>query len=173
MADFFGAIAAGEIGSKRLPLVFPEPTPKNGILFPLQYNKEEKPLSVYKKLVVYDLDLVARQSDDTLDQQLVQPGFLVFQIALENDDVASFRGFASVGLTVHDHIIIRMERVLHRRLLNDRRSYEIQNGGREQDSDNDVNEKALEKAACFVHFFFFLFSVLAAAGVCLFQNLSP
>ena len=49
MADFFGAIAAGEIGSKRLPLVFPEPTPKNGVLFPLQYNKEQKPLSVYKK----------------------------------------------------------------------------------------------------------------------------
>ena len=35
MADFFGAIAAGEIGSKRLPLVFPEPTPKNGVVFPL------------------------------------------------------------------------------------------------------------------------------------------
>lgn len=49
MADFFGAIAAGEIGSKRLPLVFPEPPPKNGVLFPLQYNKEQKPLSVYKK----------------------------------------------------------------------------------------------------------------------------
>ena len=36
MADFFGAIAAGEIGSKRLPLVFPEPTPKNGVRFPLR-----------------------------------------------------------------------------------------------------------------------------------------
>ena len=40
MADFFGAIAAGEIGSKRLPLVFPEPTPKNGITFPLHPTKQ-------------------------------------------------------------------------------------------------------------------------------------
>ncbi len=35
MADHFGAIAAGEIGSKRCPLVFPAPAQKNGILFPL------------------------------------------------------------------------------------------------------------------------------------------
>ena len=49
MADFFGAIAAGEIGSKRLPLIFPEPTPKNGIQFPLQYHKNETPTSVFKK----------------------------------------------------------------------------------------------------------------------------
>ena len=49
MADFFGSIAAGEIGSKRLPLIFPEPTPKNGILFPLHHDKEQQPLPVYKK----------------------------------------------------------------------------------------------------------------------------
>ena len=49
MADFFGAIAAGEIGSKRLPLIFPEPTPKNGIRFPLQYHTGETPIPVYKK----------------------------------------------------------------------------------------------------------------------------
>ena len=48
MADFFGAIAAGEIGSKRLPLVFPEPTPKNGILFPLKPT-DKNATPVYKK----------------------------------------------------------------------------------------------------------------------------
>jgi len=49
MADFFGAIAAGEIGSKRLPLVFPEPMPKNGILIPMQPGDGQKPTPVYKK----------------------------------------------------------------------------------------------------------------------------
>ncbi|MBR5188131.1 MAG: hypothetical protein IKW18_06630, partial [Clostridia bacterium] len=49
MADFFGAIAAGEIGSKRLPLIFPEPTPKNGVQFPLQKVSGQSPLVVYKK----------------------------------------------------------------------------------------------------------------------------
>ena len=49
MADFFGAIAAGEIGSKRLPLVFPEPMPKNGILLPMQTNEGGAPVPVYKK----------------------------------------------------------------------------------------------------------------------------
>ena len=49
MADFFGAIAAGEIGSKRLPLIFPEPTPKNGVEFPLQKVSGQAPLVVYKK----------------------------------------------------------------------------------------------------------------------------
>ena len=49
MADFFGAIAAGEIGSKRLPLIFPEPTPKNGVNFPLKEALGQTPLSVYKK----------------------------------------------------------------------------------------------------------------------------
>ena len=49
MADFFGAIAAGEIGSKRLPLIFPEPTPKNGIQIPLQCNQNQTPTPVYKK----------------------------------------------------------------------------------------------------------------------------
>lgn len=49
MADFFGAIAAGEIGSKRLPLVFPEPTPKNGVLFPLRHAEGQMPTFVYKK----------------------------------------------------------------------------------------------------------------------------
>ena len=49
MADFFGAIAAGEIGSKRLPLIFPEPTPKNGVQFPLNEAIGQAPLAVYKK----------------------------------------------------------------------------------------------------------------------------
>ena len=49
MADFFGAIAAGEIGSKRLPLIFPEPTPKNGVKFSLKEAVGQPPLSVYKK----------------------------------------------------------------------------------------------------------------------------
>ncbi len=49
MADHFGAIAANEIGSKRLPLVFPEPTPKNGIIFPLAAH-HSKATEVYKKM---------------------------------------------------------------------------------------------------------------------------
>ena len=49
MADFFGAIAAGEIGSKRLPLVFPEPIPKNGVILPLHDCKGQSPIPVYKK----------------------------------------------------------------------------------------------------------------------------
>ena len=48
MADFFGAIASKEIGSKRVPLVFPTPTPKNGISLPLEKaNGSSTP--VYKK----------------------------------------------------------------------------------------------------------------------------
>ncbi len=50
MADHFGAIAAGEIGSKRVPLVFPEPTPKNGILFPLSASDNTVPTEVMKKM---------------------------------------------------------------------------------------------------------------------------
>ncbi len=49
MADHFGAIAAGEIGSKRAPLVFPTPTPKNGVRFPLTAHKG-KATDVYKKM---------------------------------------------------------------------------------------------------------------------------
>ncbi len=49
MADFFGAIAAGEIGSKRMPLVFPTPMPKNGVLLPLEPVAECAPTEVYKK----------------------------------------------------------------------------------------------------------------------------
>lgn len=48
MADFFGAIAAGEIGSKRAPLVFPEPTPWNGKTFPLAPSCDA-PTEIYKK----------------------------------------------------------------------------------------------------------------------------
>ncbi len=50
MADHFGAIAANEIGSKRAPLVFPEPTPKNGVLFPLAAPETGIPTEVYKKI---------------------------------------------------------------------------------------------------------------------------
>lgn len=50
MADFFGSIAAGEIGSKRVPLVFPEPTPKNGVVFPLEKAKGKAAHEVYKKI---------------------------------------------------------------------------------------------------------------------------
>ncbi len=50
MADHFGAIAAGEIGSKRVPLVFPKPTPKNGITFSLTENENKTPTDVYKKI---------------------------------------------------------------------------------------------------------------------------
>jgi hypothetical protein len=49
MADFFGAIASKEIGCKRAPLVFPEPTPKNGIIFPLE-GSSDTPTEVYKKI---------------------------------------------------------------------------------------------------------------------------
>ena len=48
MADFFGAIAAGEIGSTRAPLVFPEPAPWNGKSFPLSPS-HEAPTEIYKK----------------------------------------------------------------------------------------------------------------------------
>ena len=48
MADFFGAIAANEIGNKRAPLVFPEPTPWNGKSFPLS-PACGAPTKVYKK----------------------------------------------------------------------------------------------------------------------------
>ncbi|MBQ9747199.1 MAG: beta galactosidase jelly roll domain-containing protein [Clostridia bacterium] len=50
MADHFGAIAAGEIGSKRLPLVFPEPTPKNGVRLPLRLTENASPTPVPKKV---------------------------------------------------------------------------------------------------------------------------
>ena len=48
MADFFGLIASKEIGSKRVPLVFPEPTPKNGVIFDLQ-KSNDAPTEVFKK----------------------------------------------------------------------------------------------------------------------------
>ena len=48
MADFFGAIAAGEIGSTRAPLVFPEPAPWNGKSFPLSPSCDA-PAEIYKK----------------------------------------------------------------------------------------------------------------------------
>ncbi len=50
MADHFGAIAANEIGSKRAPLVFPEPAPKNGVSFPLEKVKSNVPTDVFKKI---------------------------------------------------------------------------------------------------------------------------
>ncbi len=49
MADHFGAIAAGEIGSKRIPLIFPAPPPKNGVQFPLKICTR-KATDVYKKM---------------------------------------------------------------------------------------------------------------------------
>ncbi|MBQ9745740.1 MAG: hypothetical protein IJW21_02835, partial [Clostridia bacterium] len=48
MADFFGAIAANEIGTGRAPLVFPEPQPCNGKAFPLS-PAGGTPTEVYKK----------------------------------------------------------------------------------------------------------------------------
>jgi len=48
MADFFGAIAAGEIGNTRAPLVFPEPAPWNGKSFPLAPSCDA-PAEIYKK----------------------------------------------------------------------------------------------------------------------------
>lgn len=50
MADFFGAIAANDIGFKRAPLRFPTPTPWNGISFPLSDAKGESPLRVPAKM---------------------------------------------------------------------------------------------------------------------------
>lgn len=49
MADHFGAIAAGEIGCKRVPLVFPSPMAKNGVLLPLTETTHKTPFDVYKK----------------------------------------------------------------------------------------------------------------------------
>jgi hypothetical protein len=48
MADFFGAIAAGEIGSTRAPLVFPEPAPWNGKTFS-PTSSCDAPTDIYKK----------------------------------------------------------------------------------------------------------------------------
>ncbi len=48
MADIFGAIAANEIGNKRLPLVFPEPTQGNGVVFAME-KASGAPTPVYKK----------------------------------------------------------------------------------------------------------------------------
>ena len=48
MADFFGAIASKEIGSKRVPLVFPTPIPKNGISLTLE-KADGSSTPVYKK----------------------------------------------------------------------------------------------------------------------------
>ena len=48
MADFFGAIAANEIGNKRAPLVFPKPAPWNGKTFTLS-KACGAPSEVYKK----------------------------------------------------------------------------------------------------------------------------
>jgi len=50
MSDFFGSIAAGEIGAKRLPLVFPTPTPKNGVIFELSYSESETPFDIPAKM---------------------------------------------------------------------------------------------------------------------------
>ena len=50
MADFFGAIAANDIGAKRAPLRFPTPAPWNGISFPLSDAKGEEPLRVPAKM---------------------------------------------------------------------------------------------------------------------------
>ena len=50
MGDFFGSIAAGEIGTKRLPLVFPTPTPKNGVIFELSCSESETPFDVPAKM---------------------------------------------------------------------------------------------------------------------------
>lgn len=50
MADFFGAIAAGEIGTGRAPLAFPEPIPHNGVVFRLEKAKGQSPREVYKKI---------------------------------------------------------------------------------------------------------------------------
>lgn len=50
MADFFGAIAAGEIGTGRTPLVFPEPAPKNGVVFRLEKTSDSTPREIYKKI---------------------------------------------------------------------------------------------------------------------------
>ena len=49
MADFFGAIASKEIGSKRLPLIFPKPMPENGAVIPLSEANGGAPVKVYKK----------------------------------------------------------------------------------------------------------------------------
>ena len=48
MTDFFGAIASKEIGSKRVPLVFPTPIPKNGISLTLE-KADGSSTPVYKK----------------------------------------------------------------------------------------------------------------------------
>ena len=50
LADHFGAIAANDIGSKRAPLVFPEPTPKYGVRFPLTRPENNTPTAVYAKI---------------------------------------------------------------------------------------------------------------------------
>lgn len=50
MADLFGAIAAREISSGRLPLVFPQPIPKNGVTLPLEKVGNSIPTEVYKKI---------------------------------------------------------------------------------------------------------------------------
>ncbi len=75
MADHFGAIAAGEIGSKRTPLVFPTPTPKNGIRFPLAAS--DKPATkVYKKMDTreeLDLEIERLKEDYALFLQKLAP----------------------------------------------------------------------------------------------------
>lgn len=50
MADFFGSIAAGEIGTKRAPLVFPTPVSKNGVEIPLSEASDAVAYSVPKKI---------------------------------------------------------------------------------------------------------------------------
>lgn len=50
MADFFGAIAANDVGAKRAPLRFPTPKPWNGVSFPLADAKGERALRVPAKM---------------------------------------------------------------------------------------------------------------------------
>ena len=62
MADFFGAIASKEIGSKRVPLVFPKPQEKNGIEIPL--------LTSNKKMTQVPKKPDTREELDALIEQL-------------------------------------------------------------------------------------------------------
>ena len=106
--------------------------------------------TVYVELIFFDHDLVARQTYDTLDQQLVLAGVLVYQITLEDDDVSAFRSILLIRLPVHDHVVILLEGILHGALLDDGRSYEIQNRGSKADCDKNIRDEALDKTACFL-----------------------
>ena len=69
------------------------------------------------------------------------------QLLLENHDITAFRFMASVRLPVHYHVVVLVERVFHRGLFYDGRPDEIEHCRRQKNCDDDIYQKAFDKAS--------------------------